>query len=114
MRSKYYTEEQTAGCTPQLIAMVDVAMDLLAFKLPWVDGYRNPEHNAAVGGKPNSPHLTGQAVDLGAMSDPFLREKCAWAFGAAGFKNVESAPHHFHVSCSPNSPQNAYYRGVDN
>jgi hypothetical protein len=113
-RSKYYTDEQTQGCTDQLISMVDMVIDILGFKLGWNDGFRTPEHNAAVGGKPNSPHLTGQAVDLQAMADPLIREKCAWAFGLAGFRNVESAPHHFHLSCSPNSPQNAYYAGTDN
>lgn len=113
MRSKYYPDDKTVGCTDQLLLMVDMAMDILGFKLPWIVGFRTPEHNAAVGGKPDSPHLTGQAVDLGAMADPLIREKCAWAFGRAGFHNVESAPHHFHVSCSPASPDNAYYAGTD-
>lgn len=45
-----------------------VRVNLLREKVPYefiVDsGYRSPEHNKAVGGAPDSAHVTGQAIDI--------------------------------------------------
>jgi uncharacterized protein YcbK (DUF882 family) len=48
-------------------SLVDVLEDLRGYAwMPLVinSGFRCPAHNAAVGGKPNSAHLTGEAADI--------------------------------------------------
>jgi hypothetical protein len=109
-----FTDEQTANMTDEFCQMMNVAREIYGFPIVWVDGFRTPEHNAAVGGKSDSPHLTGEAFDVQAPQDPLIRERLAWALGRAGFTNVESAPRHFHFTCSKKVPQNAYYAGTDN
>lgn len=112
-RCKWFTDQETQGMTDEFCLRIDRARELYGSPIVWICGLRAPEHNTLVGGMPNSPHLTGEAFDVMAPRDPFIRERLAWSFGRAGFTNVESAPNHFHVSCSKNVPQDAYYQGTD-
>lgn len=110
---KYFTDEETAGMLPDICFKLDRAREFFGNPMVMTCGYRSPEHNAEIGGVPNSAHTKGMAADIKAPADPFQREKMAWAFGAAGFRNVESAPKHFHVATDPSVPQNVFYPGDD-
>ena len=48
----------------ELISMLDVARKKYGKSLVINSGYRTIEHNAEVGGKPDSSHLKGLAVDI--------------------------------------------------
>lgn len=98
---------------PETCLMLDQARDYYGGPMILTCGYRSPEYNKQIGGVPNSAHIRGTAADIKAPADPFMREKMAWAFGRAGFTNVESCPKHFHVTSDPQVPQDAFYQGID-
>ncbi len=110
---EFFNDEETKGMTDDICFKLDRARKLFGNPLVLTCGYRTPEHNAEIGGVPNSAHTKGMAADLRAPVDPFQREKLAWALGAAGFRNVESAPKHFHAATDPDVPQNVFYPGDD-
>lgn len=94
---KYFTDEETKGMLPDICFKLDRAREFFGFPMVLTCGYRTPEHNAEIGGVPDSAHVKGMAADIKAPIDPQMREKMMWSFGAAGFRRVESAPKHFHV-----------------
>ncbi len=49
---------------PGLIYLLEKARELIGRPIVIHSGFRCPEHNKAVGGKPNSAHLTGEAADI--------------------------------------------------
>jgi zinc D-Ala-D-Ala carboxypeptidase len=112
-KCEYFTDEEIKGLTDDICFKLDRARELFGNPLVLTCGYRTPEHNAEIGGVPNSAHTKGMAVDLRAPVDHFQREKLAWALGRAGFRNVESAPKHFHAATDQNVPQDVFYPGDD-
>lgn len=48
----------------KLAMNLQVLRDYLGVSIRINSGYRSPEHNAKVGGKPKSLHLTGKAADI--------------------------------------------------
>lgn len=110
---KYFTEKEVSGIVDDVVYKLDRARELYGFPIVITCGYRSPEHNAEIGGVPNSAHTKGMAVDIQAPQDPFIREKLMWALGSAGFKRVESAPKHFHVDVDPSKPSPAFWIGDD-
>ncbi len=60
----------------ELISMLDVARKKYGKPIIPNSGYRTIEHNAKVGGKPNSSHLKGLAADIKCTNstDRFLLE----------------------------------------
>ena len=60
----------------ELISMLDVARKKYGKYMVINSGYRTIEHNAKVGGKPESSHLKGLAVDIKCTNstDRFLLE----------------------------------------
>jgi hypothetical protein len=66
--------------------------------LALTSGWRSKEHNASVGGSPNSFHLYGQAYDFSGDKAK-MREFAAWAKKTGLFAEViyESKGHYDHV-----------------
>ena len=49
---------------PRLLELLELARAITGKPIVIHSGFRCPAHNAAVGGKPNSAHLTGEAADI--------------------------------------------------
>ena len=85
MKFKYFTYREFDSpdfvgsgklVSDELISMLDVARKKYGKPIIPNSGYRTIEHNAKVGGKPNSSHLKGLAVDIKCTNstDRFLLE----------------------------------------
>ncbi len=111
----YFSDEETRGLVADLCFKLDRARELFGAPIVITCGYRSPEHNAEIGGVPNSAHTQGLAIDMKAPVDAFQREKLSWALGAAGFRRVESAPRHFHVDTTSDGskPSPCFWAGDD-
>jgi uncharacterized protein YcbK (DUF882 family) len=66
------------------------------FDIIATSGLRSPEHNASVGGVPDSAHLKGMALDLACLDDKSRYWIVYWAF-MAGVKRVGIATDHVHL-----------------
>lgn len=110
---KYFTDQEVDGLHPEVVFKLDRAREFFGYPINITCGYRSPEHNAEIGGVPNSAHTKGLAVDLKAPQDPTMREKLMWALGAAGFRRIETAPRHFHADCDDSKPTPAFWIGDD-
>lgn len=110
---QHFTDDEVKGLLADVVFKLDRARDLFGAPIVITCGYRTPEHNAEIGGVKDSAHTKGMAVDIKAPADPFMREKLAWAFGAAGFRRVESAPKHFHVDIDSDKPTPCFFEGDD-
>ncbi len=70
--SEHFDEDEfvcRCGCgkvhvDPRLVYLLEKARALLGRPIVIHSGFRCPAHNKAVGGKPNSAHLTGEAADI--------------------------------------------------
>lgn len=111
----YFTDLETDKMVPDICFKLDRARELFGAPVEMTCGYRSPEHNAEIGGVSDSAHTKGMAADIKAPQDPFMRIKLAWALGAAGFRRLEIAPHHYHidVSTDANKPSPCVWEGVD-
>jgi zinc D-Ala-D-Ala carboxypeptidase len=111
---KWFTDEETQGMTDDVCSKLDRTRDFFGYSINLTCGYRSPADNAAIGGVPDSAHCKGMAADVQAPVDPIMREKMMWAFGAAGFKRVESAPRHMHVDTDDlTKPSPCFWEGDD-
>ena len=77
-------------------------------------GLRCPAHNAAVGGEPNSKHLTGEALDvLPAPGDPIV-ELVVYLLNHGTFRIITYGPADRHVHVQVDSDSRIYVkRGTD-
>lgn len=63
-----------ADVLPQLQELsenLQIIRDHIGIPISVNSGYRSPEHNKAIGGKPNSYHKKGMAADLSCDLEPF-------------------------------------------
>ena len=108
--SKYFkpSEFQCKCCGKLLIS--EELMDRLFVArekagIPFVinSGYRCPKHNAAVGGKPDSAHKEGLAVDIKA-TDSKTRFKVLKGLYEAGFERIGIDDKFIHADVDKSKP----------
>ena len=62
--SKYFKEIDDGNMNQEFLLRLDEARERAGIPFVINSAYRSPEHNAKIGGKPNSSHLKGLAVDI--------------------------------------------------
>ena len=93
--SKYFQEIEY-NMDADFLAKLDKARELANIPFTINSAYRSPEQNARVGGKPNSSHLRGLAVDIRA-NDSSTRYIVLNALISVGFNRIGIASSFIHV-----------------
>lgn len=107
---KYFTENEfRCPCCgmlrldPTLVDLLDQAREKAGIPFRITSGYRCPNHNREVGGKPSSAHLAGKAADIKVNSS---RERyfIVRALLEAGFQRVGIAKGFVHADVDLEKP----------
>ena len=93
--SKYFKKIEY-NMNEDFLAKLDKAREFANIPFIINSAYRNPEQNARVGGKPNSSHLRGLAVDIRA-NDSSTRYIVLNALISVGFNRIGVASSFIHV-----------------
>jgi uncharacterized protein YcbK (DUF882 family) len=98
------------GPSPDLLDYLESIREFSGFPVIITSGYRCPDHNAAVRGKPNSAHTTGEAADFAVHSD-HERFKFLEAIYLYGPHRVGIYPGWLHVDVSQGLPEEVCWTG---
>lgn len=93
--SKYFKEIEY-NMNVNFLAKLDEAREIAEIPFIINSAYRTKEHNKKVGGKPNSSHLKGLAVDIKA-TDSRTRFLVLQALISVGFNRIGIAKTFIHV-----------------
>ena len=105
--SKYFKEIEDNMCTDFLQKLDEArAYANIPFKIN--SAFRTPEHNAKIGGKPNSSHLRGVAVDI-SVKDSRTRFIVLNALIHVGFTRIGIAGTFIHVDDTEDKAQNVVW-----
>ena len=88
----------------ELISMLDVARKKYGKSLVINSGYRTIEHNAEVGGKPDSSHLKGLAADI-SCTNSTDRFKLEGILREVGFTRIGMGNTFIHVDIDKEKTQ---------
>jgi zinc D-Ala-D-Ala carboxypeptidase len=109
---RYFSDAEVADIAPTLADRLDWARSVAGVPFQITSGYRSPEHNAHVGGVPNSEHTDYPAtgVDIRARSSA---ERYAILKGlfTAGFSRLGIYKSHIHAGISVTRPQRVVWIG---
>lgn len=86
-----------------LLNRLNLARQIAGIPFVIKSGYRCEKNNKKVGGRSNSAHLRGLAVDIQAK-DSRTRHKVLSAVYAAGFKRIGINPQFIHVDVDESLP----------
>ncbi len=89
---------------PRLLDVMDRARRIVGRPIIITSGFRCPEHNKAVGGKPESAHLTGEAWDILAETSRD-RFRLLQAFFSLGVQRIGIGQAFLHIDVSLKLPQ---------
>ena len=84
----------------ELIDKLQTLRNVLGRPLLVASGFRTPDHNAFVGGVPNSAHITGEAADV--YCPGVTAETLAKLAIEVGFNGIGIAKNTIHVDIRPN------------
>ena len=90
--------------SPKLLEMLEKARKIAGTPFNITSSWRSEEKNQEVGGKSNSAHLRGLAVDVACPSS-FQRLIMLEALIGAGFTRIGVAKTFIHVDCDNELPQ---------
>jgi zinc D-Ala-D-Ala carboxypeptidase len=114
LTSHFTAKEMECGCDCREVSMNTDFMKKLESARVHADtpfkinsGFRCKEHNKAVGGKPTSAHLTGQAADIVATTSR-ERHKILFSLVSIGFNRIGIAKKFIHAD----SDQTKYNRVI--
>lgn len=114
---KYFTlddfdspDEVGSGSNMQssTLEMLDNARDIAGIPFKINSGFRTKSHNAYVGGKENSSHLYGYAVDIFVTSSA-QRATVLNALIKAGFRRIGIAKTFIHADNDPEKSQDVFW-----
>jgi zinc D-Ala-D-Ala carboxypeptidase len=98
--SKYFEEINDGNMDLGFLAKLDEAREIADIPFKINSAFRTPEHNAKIGGKPNSSHLRGLAVDIRA-ADSRTRFIILNALIKVGFNRIGIAKTFIHIDDDP-------------
>lgn len=87
-----------------LVVSLDMAREMAGIPFVITSGFRCEKHNREVGGKPDSAHLKGWAVDIKA-TDSRTRYKIITALINCGFNRIGIAKNFIHADKDPDKPK---------
>ena len=117
MKFKYFTygefdspdlEGSGKNVSDELINMLDIVRKKYGKSVVINSGYRTPEHNEKVGGKPGSSHIKGLAVDI-ACNNSTDRFKLAGILKEVGFKRIGMGATFIHADIDKDKSQNVLW-----
>jgi len=106
---KYFSEKEIYKLKPELVDKLDKARGIAGIPFKINSGFRTPEHNKRIGGKPDSSHLKGLAVDLH-CKDSKSRYKILTSLLEVGFNRIGLADTFIHCDISDTKPQNVIWK----
>ena len=113
--SKYFkpSEFQCKCCgklniSEELVDRLYVAREKAGIPFVINSGYRCPKHNAEVGGKSDSAHKEGLAVDISAK-DGYARFKILKALFDAGFERIGIDDKFIHADVDHSKPEETVF-----
>jgi uncharacterized protein YcbK (DUF882 family) len=92
----------------ETLEMLDHARKLADMPFKINSAYRTAEHNEKVGGKPNSAHTRGYAIDIH-VGNGIERMRVVTALLDAGFTRIGIARTFVHADNDPTLPQNVLW-----
>lgn len=107
--TKYFNElDNLDKMDADFLNALDEARELAGIPFKINSAYRTPEHNAKIGGKPNSSHLKGLAVDI-SVTDSRSRFIVLNALISVGFNRIGIADTFIHVDLDRDKSQNVIW-----
>ncbi len=117
MNLKYFSNEEfdspdivgsSSNMDDNFLQMLDNAREIANIPFKINSAYRSPKHNQAVGGKSNSSHLIGKAVDI-AYTNSRERWIIITALQKAGFNRLGIAKTFVHTDSDESKAQNVIW-----
>lgn len=94
---KYFKARELVGLEEKLVRILDEIREKAGVPMIITSGYRTPEHNKKVGGKPNSAHIRGLAVDIACTDNKKRSALLRGVYSQSEPVFLEIARKHLHI-----------------